>query len=249
VLTRRGLGLLGAAGLLAGGGALVALSGSSAGSPAPPGGDATASAAAPPAVPPPSTAPPAPTTAAPTPSPSPVEPEVVQAGTGRLRVVPGGSERSGRGPLRTYRVQVEGGLGIDAAGFADQVDATLSDDRSWGADGRMSFRRVADGGADFTVVLASPDTTDRLCLPLDTAGIYSCGTGDTAVINSMRWLEGADAYEDRLPAYRQYVVNHEVGHVLGHGHVPCPGSGEPAPVMLQQTKGVGSCTAQPWPYA
>ena len=33
----------------------------------------------------------------------------------------------------------------------------------------------------------------------DTAGIYSCGVGSTAVINSMRWLEGADAYEGELP--------------------------------------------------
>jgi hypothetical protein len=173
---------------------------------------------------------------------------VVDAGTGRLHVVPGGSERSGRGPLRTYRVQVEGGLGIDEADFAAQVDRTLADERSWGAGGRLSFRRVDDASADFSVVLASPDTTDRLCLPLDTGGIYSCGVGDTAVINEMRWLEGADAYEGQLPAYRQYVVNHEVGHVLGHHHEQCPGRGQPAPVMVQQTKGVGSCVAQPWPY-
>ena len=176
------------------------------------------------------------------------EPEVVDPGTGRLRLVDGGSERSGSGPLRRYRVQVEGGLGVDVAEFAGAVDRTLADSRSWGADDRLSFQRVDDASADFTVVLASPTTADRLCRPLDTAGIYSCGIGSTAVINSMRWLEGADAYDGHLPEYRQYVVNHEVGHVLGHHHDQCAGKGRDAPVMMQQTKGVGSCTAQPWPY-
>lgn len=250
--TRRALVAVGAVVLVAGTTAAVAVSGSPEDDLATPVAPASATAVAtPPAppVPPAPSAPPAPPAIAPSPSPTPTEPEVVASGTGRLRVVPGGSERSGAGPLRRYRVRVEGGLGIDPAEFAAAVDRTLADDRSWGADGRLSFRRVADRTADFTIVLASPVTTDRLCLPLDTAGIYSCGVGHTAVINSMRWLEGADAYDGQLPAYRQYVVNHEVGHVLGHSHEQCPGRGEPAPVMVQQTKGVGSCVAQPWPYA
>lgn len=173
---------------------------------------------------------------------------VVERGAGRPAVVPGTGAVRGRGPLQRYSVAVEGGIGVDPAGFARAVEATLGDPRSWGSDGRMSFRRVADGPVAFRVVLASPDTTDRLCAPLRTGGTYSCANGGSAVINARRWLRGATAYSGRLPAYRQYVVNHEVGHTLGHGHERCPGAGRLAPVMVQQTKGVGSCVANPWPY-
>ena len=111
-----------------------------------------------------------------------------------------------------------------------------------------SVRRVDSGAVDVRVVLASPRTTDRLCRPLDTAGIFSCGAGSTAVINRMRWHRGADAWSGDLAGYRQYVVNHEVGHTLGHGHVGCPGRGQLAPVMMQQTKGIGACRKSPWPF-
>ena len=193
-------------------------------------------------------APPASASPTPTPVPTPTIVPVVEHGNGELETARGGTRRSGTGPLKRYDVRVEQGLGVSAADFAAEVDRTLADPRSWGADARMSFRRVASGPVDFRVVLASPDTTDRLCRPLSTGGIYSCGNGDTAVINSMRWLRGADAYRGALPEYRQYVVNHEVGHTLGHGHATCPGRGEDAPVMMQQTKGVGACRAVPWPY-
>lgn len=175
--------------------------------------------------------------------------QVVDPGSGSTTVVPGGTQRSGSGPLRRYSVAVEGGLGVDGAAFAAVVDATLADPRSWGAGGRLSFQRVDSGRTDVQVVLASPTTADRLCRPLDTAGIYSCGVGSRAVINSMRWLRGADAYAGHLDEYRQYVVNHEVGHTLGHHHQGCPGAGEPAPVMMQQTKGVGACVPVSWPFA
>jgi hypothetical protein len=186
------------------------------------------------------------------PSPAPVAAVPVsavrQAGDGQLHVVAGSSTPVGTGPLRRYLVEVEGGVGVDPEAFALAAERTLGAPRSWTAGGRWSLQRVDSGAVDFRLVLASPSLTDRLCAPLRTLGRYSCHHDGRAVINAMRWLSGATAYEGRLLDYRHYVVNHEVGHALGHGHVSCPGRGKPSPVMMQQTKGVGACVAQPWPH-
>jgi hypothetical protein len=174
---------------------------------------------------------------------------VVQSGDGQLEVVPGASDRSGPGELTTYVVEVERGLGINPAEFADAVETTLADPRSWGADGRRALQRIDDeDAADLRVTLASPDLTDQLCAPLRTGGYFSCANGDRAVLNVARWLRGAPSYAGHLEDYRAYVVNHEVGHTLGFGHAGCPAEGQPAPVMLQQTKGLQGCTRGPWPY-
>jgi len=170
------------------------------------------------------------------------------AASGRLAVVSGDGAVRGTGPPRRYRVAVEAGLPVSAPAFAAAVERTLADPRSWGAGGQFSFQRVGAGRADFTVVLASAATTDRLCRPLDTARIYSCFNKGMAVLNYLRWQTGAAAYEDDLASYRQYVVLHEVGHALGHGHELCRTAGGPAPTMMQQTKGVGACRPNPWPY-
>lgn len=174
-------------------------------------------------------------------------PPVVVQGSGRMTTVAGGSATAGTGPLQTYAVEVEGGLGIDPKAFAGAVDRTLADPRSWTGGGRRGLRRVA-GEADLRITLASPRTVDRLCAPLRTVGRYSCANGDRAVINVARWLHGATAYGPHLADYRAYVVNHEVGHTLGFGHAPCPAAGRVAPVMLQQSLGLDGCTRGPWPY-
>ncbi len=56
------------------------------------------------------------------------------------------------------------------------------------------------------------------------------------MINAYRWAQGSTTYGDAIHAYRQMLINHEVGHRLGHHHVTCDKDGDLAPVMQQQTK-------------
>ena len=102
--------------------------------------------------------------------------------------------------------------------------------------------------AELHAYIVTPGTTDELCAPLQTQGEVSCQNGDRVVLNAKRWVRGADAYGRDLVGYRRYLVNHEFGHYIGYGHVQCPGRGKPAPVMMQQTKGLDGCTPVSWPY-
>ena len=180
--------------------------------------------------------------------PEPVNPP--QSGDGTYRVVPGSQEppKGSSGTVVKYIVEVERGLPFDGAEFAKAVHKTLNDPRSWGHGGRMQFERVDHGSVPIRVSLTSADLTDRMCYPLRTFGRVSCWDGVRAVINAERWGLGAETYGKDILSYREYVINHEVGHGLGHDHVHCPRPGALAPVMVQQTKSLEGCKPNPWPY-
>jgi Protein of unknown function (DUF3152) len=178
------------------------------------------------------------------------EMRVVQHGPGTLVVVPGSQSAPDRGAnakRMTVRVEVEKGTDVDLQTFARQVVETLNDPRSWGHGGTLTFARTDAKTADIRVLLASPDTSERLCRPLQTHGTESCSIGDKAILTSYRWAKGTPEFPT-LAVYREYVVNHEVGHVLGHHHQQCPGKGKVAPVMQQQTIKVAPCRPNGWPF-
>lgn len=169
-----------------------------------------------------------------------------ERGTGTFRIAPGTSAAVGHGALVTYSVEVEEGLPFRPAEVATVVDAVLGDPRGWTAAGAHLLQRVAED-PDYRIRLTSPETTDRLCSPLNTGGRLSCRNGHNVVLNAWRWVNGAAGYRDDLTGYRTYLINHEFGHALGNSHVACPGDGLPAPVMLQQTKSLDGCAPNPWP--
>lgn len=169
--------------------------------------------------------------------------------SGKLVTVKGKSKAPGKGKVLKVRVQVEKGLAVDGDKFADFVLATLNDKRSWTEKGTRRFARTDKAAEAFTTVtLASPETSADLCRPLQTMGKLSCRNGDRVVLTNFRWVKAIPEYKKDRDGYRHYVVNHEVGHALGHGHEYCAGKGKKAPLMMQQTKGLLGCKPNPWPH-
>lgn len=178
-------------------------------------------------------------------------------GSGRFQAVAGFDRAPGAGQKYRYRVDVEEGLGLDPELFAEAVQKTLNDDRSWAHSGGRTFERISSGRPDFVITLASPGTTADWCAKsgLDTTiDNVSCDSAatDRVMINAYRWAQGAETYGDRMYAYRQMLINHEIGHRLGYNHVTCDKDGDLAPVMQQQTKFLDyegiHCEANAWPF-
>lgn len=179
-------------------------------------------------------------------------------GSGEFEAVPGVAKAPGRGNKVLYRIDIEKGLGLDQKLFADAVQKTLNDNRSWAHNGAMTFERIAGGSPSFVITLASPGTTAEWCAKsgLDTTvDNVSCDSAatDRVMINAFRWARGAETYGSKaMLTYRQMLINHEIGHRLGYGHVSCQTPGSLAPVMQQQTKTLDldgvKCKPNPWAF-
>jgi hypothetical protein len=189
-------------------------------------------------------------------------------------VVPGSTPQVGKGGQQVFTYTVEVEDGVDATGFggdgafATMVDHTLANPKSWTKDPRFAFRRIDVGAPNIRISLSSQATTHKACgfdIPIDS----SCFNADIdrVVLDEARWVRGALPFQGDVGSYRQYMVNHEVGHAIGYAqHQPCQENGGLAPVMMQQTFGTSdndiakldpdgvvpmdgrTCHYNPWPY-
>ncbi|MDN8595153.1 MULTISPECIES: DUF3152 domain-containing protein [unclassified Corynebacterium] len=201
-----------------------------------------------------------------------------EQGKGTYRPVGSLGMTAGEGKEKVVRFSTEVEDGIDTSSFggddsfAALVDATLSDPRGWTNDPKFRFEHVsASDNPDLRIQLTSVGTTRETCgndLGLETScRIFTEKDGDRVIINESRWVRGAAPYNGDLGMYRQYLINHEVGHALGYAaHEPCDGDGNLGPVMMQQTLSLNNkelfelapeevypdnedtCRANPWPY-
>jgi hypothetical protein len=205
-----------------------------------------------------------------------------EAGTKTWHVVPGAVPQVGQGTAKVFTYTVEVEDGIDTAsfggdeGFAQMVSQTLSNPKSWIHNPQFGFVRIdastPDVKPDFRVSLTSPMTVREGCgyeIPLESSCFnpaYGPDAQPRVFINEARWVRGAVPFQGDIGSYRQYVINHEVGHAIGYQHhEPCLETGALAPVMMQQTFSTAdndasrfdpeyvkpdgrTCRFNPWPY-
>ena len=148
----------------------------------------------------------------------------------------------------TYCIAGKGNVGA-LDGFANTVYRVLNDPRGWPRAGATFVK--GDGDAcNFTVVLSEAkymQTFDSGC-----SAEYSCRVGDNVIINLDRWNGGIGNWMEaggNLARYRTMVINHEVGHALGHidNETTCAGAGKPAPLMQEQSMHLDGCAVNEWP--
>ncbi|HZA09326.1 DUF3152 domain-containing protein [Mycobacterium sp.] len=201
-----------------------------------------------------------------------------EAGAKTWHIVAGAEPKVGQGTAKvfTYTVEVEDGIDTTSFGgddgFARMVSLTLSNPKSWTHNPQFAFVRVDAGKPDFRVSLATPMTAREGCgyeIPLETSCYnpwYGPDGQPRVFINEARWVRGAVPFQGDVGSYRQYLVNHEVGHAIGYQrHEPCDENGQLAPVMMQQTFSTNNndaarfdpdtvkpdgktCRFNPWPY-
>ncbi len=203
------------------------------------------------------------------------------AGDKTWHVVPGTTPQVGHGTAKVFRYTVEVENGIDPTmfgddnAFAQMVDQTLANPKGWTHNPQFAFIRIdgtGGGSPDFRIALASPVTVREGCgyeFRLETS-CYNPSFGRDrqarVFINEARWVRGAVPFEGDVGSYRQYVINHEVGHAIGYvSHEACDRQGGLAPVMMQQTFSTSNddaaqfdpdfvkadgktCRFNPWPY-
>ncbi|APT88432.1 membrane protein [Corynebacterium frankenforstense DSM 45800] len=195
--------------------------------------------------------------------------------TGEYRLIGKPGAEAGQGTEKTVRYVIEVEKGVDTSStggddaLAHMIDATLTNPAGWTHDERFRFEHVGpDDDPNMRIQLTSVGTTHETCghdLAMETSCFYS--DGNRLVINEARWVRGATPFKGDIGSYRQYLINHEVGHGIGFAaHQPCGGDGELAPVMMQQTLSLNNaelhsfdpeevypdvdetCRYNPWPY-
>lgn len=152
--------------------------------------------------------------------------------------------------VRTYCTAARG---VSTAGLEEltgKLAATYADTRGWNDGGIVAFKHV-DSGCQYTVWLVAPSQMTSFGVICD--DFYNCQVGSNVVVNNDRWLYATEPWNktgQNLETYRLLIINHETGHRLGfRDNNVCPGAGQPAYVMMQQSIDLKGCAFNVWPTA
>lgn len=137
-----------------------------------------------------------------------------------------------------YKVSVESIVKKSLKNFKKEVHNILSHPKSW----KVNFIQD-DTNFDFELTLASARNIKTYC---NFSGLSCADPYNKKIwINNYRWTKGAKPSKLSLKNYRIYLINHEVGHILGFLHAK-PIKNRKVPVMNQHTLGIKE--GLPWMF-
>lgn len=133
-------------------------------------------------------------------------------------------------------VEVAPGVDVGQAEVAAYVQRITNDPRGWRTDLDQ-----------FTLRIVPPGTRDAHGINFLIGRSFR--DENLAIVTADAWVRTGPqfvAVGGTLDQQRTWVVLHELGHLLGHEHTACPGSG-PAPIMRSATYEIGDCDVNAWP--
>lgn len=150
--------------------------------------------------------------------------------------------------IRTYCTATKDVSDDVLADLDGKLAMTYNDARGWNDGGKIAFEQVASG-CQYTVWMsAAKDMTTFGSICDD---YYNCQVGAGVVLNYDRWTQATPPWNKThgsIQDYRTLMIDHETGHRLGFYDNPtCPGHGQPAPVMMQQSIDLHGCVFNIWP--
>lgn len=152
----------------------------------------------------------------------------------------------------TYTIKFNKNLQINKNQAIKKIKSVLEDTRGWKSLG-YNFIYIDINNknnnnkhpTDFVIYFTSSQYVKKIC----NDSRLSCANMENFEIyfNIDRWRYGSKLSKLKIDDYRTYVINHEVGHIIGRDHDKCKGRNFKVPVMVQQTLGIGNCKPNPWP--
>ena len=149
-----------------------------------------------------------------------------------------------------YSIDISSNIDSNVDDFINSVQSIIEHRYGWSSIYPITFKRISsyelrqrvtDSPFDhFELILMDDKDIHQNCgSSLDGLSCFNYKTRILSIRKS-RWLYGSKQSKMSLKQYRNYLINHEVGHAIGlpHNSTPIIKDGKCySPIMHQQTKG------------